>query len=157
MLNDLIASIILFIGAFYLYFFRLDKIQIMSEGSNSLLLPKIILVLLMGFSIILAVKSIVKSVKTDKKTEKKDNRRLILTVLLAIAYLYGIIIFGFYILTPIFIFLLSLILEYKNYKVSIIFSIALTLIVYGLFTKLLYIPLPLGIGIFKNINEILIF
>ena len=157
MLNDLIASIIMFIGAFYLYFFKMGTMKIMSEGSNSLLLPKIILVLLMFFSVILGIKSLLENDIKKSLTKSKNKKKLIMTIGLAIIYLWGINIVGFFILTPIFIFAFSDLLGYKNHKISITFSIALTVIVYILFIKVLYVPLPTGIGIFKGLNEFIIF
>jgi len=156
--NDFFASIIVFIGAFYLYFFRLNKIDIMSKGSNALLLPRIILIILMILSFLLAVKQFfVKSKKKSNLSKDKNNFILLVTIILSILYLYGINILGFFILTPIFIFLFTYILDYKKHFLNIIFSLSLTTVVYILFIKILYVPLPQGIGIFKTINEYIMF
>ena len=158
MYNDLIASIIVFIGAFYLYFFRLDKINIMSEGSNALLLPKAILILLMVLSFLLSIKQLLsKEVNKKAFTKDKNNQILVVTIILSILYLYGINILGFFILTPIFVYILTYVLDYKKKHLNILFAISLTLVVYILFIKVLYVPLPQGIGIFKTINEYIMF
>ena len=158
MLNDIFASIIIFIGAFYLYFFRLEKINVMSKGSNALLLPKIILILLMVISFFLGIKQFFLKYKSKKdNTEEQNNNILIVTVILSIIYLFGMNFFGFFILTPIFIFVFTSILDYKKHLINLLFSISLTIIVYILFIRVLYVPLPQGIGIFNTINEFIMF
>ncbi|MFW5889484.1 MAG: tripartite tricarboxylate transporter TctB family protein [Bacillota bacterium] len=156
MLYKLLAPVIIFIGAFYLYFIQLNKINVMADGSNSLLLPKIILILLMGLSFILAIKEI--WIYKDKNIQDvRHNKKLLFSILLSVLYLFLINIVGFFIVTPFFIYYFALILDYQKKKRVAIFAVIMTFIAYILFSKVLYIPLPMGISIFKNINEIIIF
>lgn len=156
MLYKLLAPVIIFIGAFYLYFIQLNKINVMADGSNSLLLPKIILILLMGLSFILAIKEI--WIYKDKNIQDvRHNKKLLFSILLSVLYLFLINIIGFFIVTPFFIYCFALILDYQKKKRVAIFAVIMTFIAYILFAKVLYIPLPMGISIFKNINEIIIF
>jgi len=156
MLYKLLAPVIIFMGAFYLYFSQLNQINVMVEGSNSLLLPKIILILLMALSFILAIKEIW-IFKNKNIQEVRNNKKLLFSILLSVLYLSLINVVGFFIITPFFIYYFALILEYQKKKRIVIFAVIMTFIAYILFSKVLYIPLPMGISIFKNINEIIIF
>jgi membrane-associated HD superfamily phosphohydrolase len=156
MLNKLLAPVIVFLGAFYLYFIQLGQINVMVKGSNSLLLPKVTLIALMIISIIIAIKEIV-TFKEKGVQESKNDKKLGVSILLSALYLFLINIVGFFIVTPFFIYIFALVLDYQKKKKIIIFSLIMTVIAYVLFSKVLYIPLPMGIGFFKYFNEIIIF
>jgi len=106
MLNDLLASIILFIGALYLYFFEIPDIRVMVPGSNSLLLARVILLIVLICSAIMGIKTLAKK---DKKlkigiTINENKKKFLISVGITGLYVYLITILGYFILTPIFFF-----------------------------------------------------
>lgn len=159
MYKKLIAPISLLIGALYLYFGQIPKIDVMSPGSHSLLLPKILLVLLIVLSGLELIKIIL--VNQEKLSFKmkfdSETKKLIISFLLCVGYLYGITIIGYFFLTPIFLFIFIRLLGKQKLWLTSIVSLGITGVVYFIFIKLLYIPLPQGIGIFKSLSEFIIY
>ena len=159
MLNDLLASIILFIGALYLYFFEIPDIRVMVPGSNSLLLARVILLIVLICSAIMGIKTLAKK---DKKlkigiTINENKKKFLISVGITGLYVYLITILGYFILTPIFFFVFVFLLGYKNKVINFVLSLSLTFVIYLLFIKMLYIPLPQGIGIFKRFSEFILY
>lgn len=62
-----------------------------------------------------------------------------------IAYLVAMIVLGFLVSTMLMLFAMTILMSYKNYKVSISFSVIATVILYFSFKYLFYVRLPIGI------------
>ncbi len=62
-----------------------------------------------------------------------------------IAYLAALIVLGFLVSTILMLFFMTILLNYKNYKVSIPFSVITTAVLYFSFKYLFYVRLPIGI------------
>jgi len=159
MIVEIVAPIVIFISSFYLLAFQILNTETVVEGSNSLFVPSICLILLMILSVFLEIKALI----TFKRKLEDKNKKIIipkkffLSALVSIIYIVSINILGYFIATPIFYIFFSRILGYKNLKISIISSITITIVVYFLFIKILYIPLPLGVNVFKTVNEFIIY
>ena len=67
----------------------------------------------------------------------------ITTVLLS--YIWGMVNIGYLFATPVFISMVLLILGYRKYLNIILLSSIPTLVLYFLFSKVLYVPLPIGV------------
>jgi hypothetical protein len=77
------------------------------------------------------------------------HKMFLLTALIAV-YIAGLNMIGFIICTPVLIYLAMSIIGQKNVKVKIICCIAIMIILFILFNKILGVPLPRGYGIFRT-------
>ncbi|SFB21660.1 putative tricarboxylic transport membrane protein [Lentibacillus halodurans] len=114
---------------------------------DSDLMPKALGYLLIILSIVLFF-----SGNNDAEKETKVDSRsasemflLLMVTALVILYISLLEIIGFVITTVFFIFICSLVLGYKNYKVNITVSILFPVVLFYIFNYLLQIRLPSGI------------
>jgi putative tricarboxylic transport membrane protein len=92
--------------------------------------------------------------KEDIVSEKEGFRMLILTIILSLLYGFGVSYVGFLLSILIFQTLFLLILKVKKISVLILYPFCLTIVIYAIFIKILYIPLPRGTGIFLTISRL---
>lgn len=87
--------------------------------------------------------------KEDSECAKIDNKNVLFTFALIIAYVVVMNFVGFIISSMIFLFLLSILLtpgyDEKNYRNYIAFSVTLPIVTYYIFHNVMNIALPLGI------------
>jgi len=76
---------------------------------------------------------------------------LVLAVVLSLAYSVGMHFLGFLLSTFMFQVGFLLIQGVRRYTVVIV-PLGLTALLYGLFIRLMYLPLPRGVGIFRTIS-----
>ena len=79
---------------------------------------------------------------------------LLLTIILSLLYGFSVSYVGFLLSIFVFQILFLLILDIKNLKALILYPVCLTSVIYAIFIKVLYIPLPRGSGIFLTISRI---
>ncbi len=131
--------------------------------------PTIILILLLFMGLFLLVKSLVqmKAVKraghheqtvTDEKESFEPDvvfpYKHWITSIIILLYLIAISVLGFVVATPLFIFIMALIMGMRHWgKLAATSLISSALFIY-VFTILLSIPLPRGVGIFRSISLI---
>ena len=131
-----------------------------SNSKNSqavgLVFPRIIVILLLAFSVLLIARTIfidAKKPESEKPSEVKMHWPILILFVLYIALLK---VFGFFICTPIFIFICNRLFKINTWQ-SILTSILLVAAIYLLFIKVLFVPLPSGIWIFREINRFIIY
>ena len=90
---------------------------------------------------------------TQEKSTSTELIRLILVVLLTFCYLYLIRIMGFIVSTLFFSFCYLFLLKERRPLVLIISPLALIAVIWIVFTRLLVVPLPRGVGIFQLISN----
>ena len=78
---------------------------------------------------------------------------LLFTVILSLLYGFGVSHAGFLLSIFVFQILFLLILKVKKMHILILYPICLTAVIYAIFIKVLYIPLPRGTGIFLTISR----
>lgn len=149
--KELIVGIIMIVfGSFYLYSTRnikgLDTVKIDAD-----FMPRIYGILSVILGVIQFYIGIIGRRKY-RKTEVEeliDNKNVLFTFLVIIAYVLILKPVGFIISSILFLFTMSIILTpgymEKNYIRYLVFSILLSLITYFIFKKLMYIALPSGI------------
>ncbi len=126
------TSIILYIISL---FFIIKSFSI--EYKEARIFPQVISIVL----IILTTLYLTKSLKMD--TTLKGNLQRVLGVsVLAILYIIFIPILGYFVTTPIIIFLIMFYLGMKNIKILILNPIISTLLIYFVFVKFFKIPVP---------------
>ncbi len=107
------------------------------EYKEARIFPQVISIVL----IILTTLYLTKSLKMD--TTLKGNLQRVLGVsVLAILYIIFIPILGYFVTTPIIIFLIMFYLGMKNIKILILNPIISTLLIYFVFVKFFKIPVP---------------
>ena len=138
----IISGIILLVACFLFYVASTFPQSRMADQVGPALWPKIILLLIIILSVTLLIQFVIQSLKEKKarpkedlSAEKEGFRMLILTVILSLLYGFGVSYVGF---------LLSI----------LVFPLCLTVVIYAIFIKILYIPLPRGTGIFLTISRL---
>ncbi len=160
-IGELITSgIILLTGCILFYYASLFPQTMSADQVGPALWPKMLLSLIIILSAVLFTQQVFRLVKTKETDEKQDtplekdgSRMLVLTVALSLLYGFGVSYAGFLLSIFIFQILFLLILRVKKMWVLILYPICLTGVIYALFIKVLYIPLPRGAGIFLTISR----
>ena len=99
---------------------------------------------------IIAAKS--KEKESTEVFNKEGYKRTGLTVLLLLLYIVLVDVIGFIITTFLFVFAAAWVIGYKKWKVLGIFTIALTVMMVVVFGNIFAIPLPRGVGIFRELS-----
>lgn len=86
--------------------------------------------------------------------EKEGTKGLIVAIGLSIIYGFSVPYGGFLFSILLFQVLFLLILKVKKVLVLVLFPLSLTVTLYIIFIKVLYIPLPRGMGIFLTFSRI---
>jgi len=79
----------------------------------------------------------------------KGIQRVLLGLLIMVAYLYLWPALGFLVVTPILLFLMMYLLQIRNYKLMFAIAIGVSLVIFLVFKLLLGIEMPLGILVGK--------
>ncbi len=128
-----------------------------SPDDIGLVFPKVIVGLLILTSVLLGFSTFFKSRKQSSDENTSTGFKMPWMILASmVGYILLLNVFGFFILTPFFVFSSAKLFGVKT-KASIILAISLTLIIYLLFVKLLFVPFPSGISIFKRLNEMILY
>ena len=78
---------------------------------------------------------------------------LTLSILLSLLYGFGVAYVGFLLAVFLFQLLFLLILKVRSIWMLTLYPLCMTAVVYGIFIKVLYIPLPRGTGIFLTFSR----
>lgn len=126
--------------------------------------PYILLTLMLILALFGMVKSFVlskkmKAIEIGEHVEDNESERTFLKLSIPMVSLAAVILYvvllnivGFIISTILFLYGISLLLGQKKQLNSIIFAIVTTVVFIGLFSILLSIPLPRGLGIFRQLS-----
>jgi hypothetical protein len=123
--------------------------------------PKMILITILILSGLLVIKNgrrllrLASGIETSTASSKMvGGRMLMLTISLSLLYGFGVTYIGFLLSIFIFQVLFLLILKVRNIWTLTLYPICMTSVVYAIFIKVLYIPLPRGTGIFLTISRL---
>ncbi|MEW6674334.1 MAG: tripartite tricarboxylate transporter TctB family protein [Thermodesulfobacteriota bacterium] len=131
-----------------------------SDQVGPALWPKMILLTIMILSGTLMVKNgkrMLDSIRSSERPasiQQGGNRMLIAAVTLSLVYVFSVSYVGFLVSIFLFQIIFLLILRVRSLKTLILYPACLTVTVYAIFIKLLYIPLPRGSGFFLAISRI---
>ena len=159
--GEIVISLITFIGAIYLYH-ETTKFGFIDlyGGLGPSHWPKLLLVLLMAFSLGVAI-NVFRKVKKGllpaaaAMTLDRGKIKLFSAIGLIVLYIFLMKIIGFLVLTPFVMIAFMYLLGEKSKVWIFTIPFALTLGIVVLFTKVMYVPLPRGIGIFLSISHLL--
>jgi putative tricarboxylic transport membrane protein len=160
----------IFFGIVILFavFFLAMTPQIVITNGSFIIGPRSWPYILLTLILVLALYGIVKTYVLSKKTtiiepadhdvEDEPNRRFfrlsipMVSLGMVIIYVLLLNILGFIISSLLFLYVISLLLGQKNQLNSIIFAVITTGVFVVLFSVLLSIPLPRGLGIFRQLS-----
>jgi putative tricarboxylic transport membrane protein len=155
MVGEIIMSLLVLVTSCYLYIeaMRLREFRAYREVGPDFW-PKIVLIILIALSAALTVSNVINWKRSRGETSEREEgwKRVLITILLAVAYVYFLKPLGFIISTPLFIFGMMVLIMPKR-KMAIPFTIlGIMVMIYIIFGKLLYVPLPKGFGIFHDLS-----
>jgi len=157
----IVSGIILLVSCFLFYVASTFTQSRMTDQVGPALWPKIILVVIIVLSVTQLIQFVIHYLKAKKEKPKEDIvsdkegfRMLILTIILSLLYGFSVSYVGFLLSILIFQILFLLILKVKKISVLILYPFCLTIVIYAIFIKILYIPLPRGAGIFLTVSRL---
>ena len=100
--------------------------------------------LILGCIIVLSCLLIVRPVSGEEKTGTLSMKGLAV-ILLSAGYIFLIELLGFFVLTPVFLFLVPLMVGYRQFVASAASAVLVTAALYAVFVLILNIPLPAGL------------
>ncbi len=135
------ATVVLLLGAGYLW----EAIFMEEVTIGDPLGPKVFPIILGALMVALGFSLLIRPVggSPSQSFTRTAACALVLAVLLC-AYSFGIESIGYPVATFLFLFVASRLLGEKSWVAGLVIPLALSLGVYGLFTRVLDIPLPLG-------------
>ena len=137
-------GLIIFSAWIFWYAGAYSKATIYYYGPN--FFPQLIAIAMSICAIILILNAIRgKSLENPDRIELRGFIRMVIAILICIGYLFLMQVVGFTIGTCIFLYVLMMFIGQKGVKKRIISSMAVSLIVWGIFRYFLVIPLPTGI------------
>jgi len=129
--------------------FNLESVSTTIYGPG--FFPKIVLVALGFFTLVLLINTIKKIKNSNEKSDVKSFKRILIStiakrvllfIVLLIAYVTSFVYFGFLIPTVIFLIIAQIVFTVKKAYIIALSSIAGSVIMYLLFVNLFNIPLP---------------
>lgn len=111
--------------------------------------PRLVSIIGIALSVISLItdskkKGVVKKEGSGDDSSENQGVPFIKTFAFIIAYLAAMVVLGFIVSTIPMLFLMTVLLKYKNYKAGVIFSIVTTVLLYTSFKYLFYVQLPVG-------------
>ena len=143
--GNIISSVICILLGLFIIFETKDFPEGAAGVPGPAFFPRILAWVVIGLSILLIINTIVK--RDDRKITllDKDSIKVYATIGFLLAYLLLLNVLGFVFATPIFLFSLIFFYIRKNIVKNAIISVAVTFLIYGVFSTLLAVPLPQGI------------
>jgi hypothetical protein len=89
------------------------------------------------------------------RSDSKVSLQLLVIFALPLVYTYAIHMFGFYLITPVFVPVLMFALGLRSWRLLLFVTAGLYVGLVTLFVWLMFTPLPQGIGYFYTLNGIL--
>lgn len=158
MIGEILMSLFILAASCYLYFeaMALGEFRAYKEVGPDFW-PKIVLIILIALSAALTISNIIKWKKSRGEMSEREQgwKRVLVAILLAVAYVYFLKPLGFIVSTPLFILGMMLLIMPKRKKVIPFTILGIMGMIYIIFGKLLYVPLPKGFGIFHNLSILL--
>jgi len=155
MVGEIIMSLFILAASCYLYYeaTQLRVFRAYKEVGPDFW-PKIVLICLIALSATLTVSHIITWRKSRRKLGKWEEgwKRVLIAVLLAVGYVYFLKPLGFIVASPLFILGMMLLILPEKKKMIPFTILGIMVMIYVIFSKLLFVPLPKGFGIFHDIS-----
>ncbi len=125
-------------------------LQSLKLPDSAALMPRLLAALIIIMSVAMVFQGLSAHKRMAQAGQKEEiphiNVALVATFLgFIIAYVFAIELLGYFIATPIFIIGSYLFLRAMNLRNAILVALGFCVLVYGVFVKILYLPVPLGL------------
>lgn len=138
MISSLIAVGIA--GFFFFMTYQFEEVAVQDTGPA--FLPRIYAGCLATLSLLLMIRSL----KSEEQTESRSNFKLAFMTMLLVTILIALIpILGFFVITPVAVFVFLKLFSEKNIYTLIGLPIGIVLFVFLVFEKALSVPIPTGL------------
>ena len=155
MVGEIIMSLFILMISCYLYVeaMRLGEFRAYKEVGPDFW-PKIVLVCLIALSAALTLSNVIKWRKSRGEVSEREEgwKRVLISIILAVGYIYFLKPLGFIVASPLFIIGLMLLIMPKRKKVIPLAVLGIMVMIYTIFSRLLFVPLPKGFGVFHDIS-----
>ncbi len=155
MVGEIIMSLCILAASCYLYYEAtgLRQMRAYKEVGPDFW-PKIILFCLIVLSAVLTFSNFTKWRKSREEVGQLEEgwKRVSIAFLLVVGYVYFLKPLGFIVASPLFIIGMMLLIMPKRKKVIPFSVIGIMVMIYIIFSRLLFVPLPKGFGIFHDIS-----
>lgn len=155
MLGELVMSSSILAASCYLYY-KATQLKVFRayEEVGPDFWPKIVLICLIALSGALTVSHAIAWRKSREARGKREGggKRVVAAVVLAVGYVYFLKPLGFIVASPLFILGMMLLILPERKKVIAPTILGIMIIIYIIFSKLLFVPLPKGFGIFHDLS-----
>ena len=159
--GEIIISLVVFLGCIYLFYEtrKFEGLAVYGKMGPEYW-PRFLLFLLMVLSVTIAgITALhVKRGEAAPGFQAKIDMhtlRLFMAMGLIAFYIIGMRYLGFLTLTPFMIFSFMSLLGERNKTTMVIISVLLPFLIIILFTKIMYVPLPRGVGVFLKISQLI--
>lgn len=146
--GELIISLSFFIFSIYFFYLSTQITGPITMEIGPEIFPKFLLSSIMLLSILL----IYNSIKKESKARLRITKNFIFSIIFLLSYIYLLEIMGLIPLTPIALATYMYSIGIRNWKWLIFATIGISLVLIILFPILMLVPIPKGIGIFRDIN-----
>lgn len=155
MVGEMIMSLSMLAASCYLYILSTELRQI--KGYKEVgpdFWPKIVLLCLIALSATLTVSHIITWRKSRKEVSEWEEgwKRFLIAVFLTFGYVSFLKPLGFIVASPLFIVGMMLLILPERKKMIPFTILGIMGMIYIIFSKLLFVPLPKGFGIFHDIS-----
>jgi putative tricarboxylic transport membrane protein len=155
MVGEMIMSLSILAASCYLYILSTELRQI--KGYKEVgpdFWPKIVLLCLIALSATLTVSHIITWRKSRKEVSEWEEgwKRFLIAVSLTVGYVNFLKPLGFIVASPLFIVGMMLLILPERKKMIPFTILGIMGMIYIIFSKLLFVPLPKGFGIFHDIS-----
>lgn len=155
MVGEIIMSLSMLAASCYLYILSTELRQI--KGYKEVgpdFWPKIVLLCLIALSATLTVSHIITWRKSRKEVSEWEEgwKRFLIAVFLTVGYVSVLKPLGFIVASPLFIVGMMLLILPERKKMIPFTILGIMGMIYIIFSKLLFVPLPKGFGIFHDIS-----
>lgn len=144
--NIIISIVLIIFSCFYAFLTTNLPARNLPNTLGSDFMPWLLVICLFFLSALLLFKSLfmVTLEKSDYKISMKEGSGIIFLTILVFLYVKAMSMFGFILLTPIFVAVLMFISGSRKWKEVVIVAVVVTFGIYFFFSKVFRVPLPGG-------------
>lgn len=144
--NTILSFILLAFGFFYAYLTFKLPIRNLPNTLGIDFMPWVLVTCLFFLSVLLLLKTLLKSTLEfcDYKISIKEVAGILFLTVIVFLYVRALNLFGFLLITPLFVAVLMLISGSRKWKEMVVTAIFVTIGVYFFFSKVFRVPLPEG-------------
>jgi hypothetical protein len=156
-MSDIIVCLVIIAASIFFYIYTLTFPVILKyEKMGPGFWPKLVLTGIVLAAVSLLIESIRKrrdTVQNKKPVDEEKNTKLVVVcAVILVVFLYLMQIVGFVLSSFFATAILAYILGERKKRTTVIYSFIIVLVIYASFAKLMYVPLPRGVSVFRELS-----